>query len=52
MNTLLQYLSTYFWFIAIPLLFLIIVLYVFRPGARRRYQKDAEIPFREEDDEH
>jgi len=45
-----QFVADYVWFIGIPLIFLLIVLYVFRPGARRRYQKDAEIPFREEDD--
>ncbi|HPQ94400.1 MAG: CcoQ/FixQ family Cbb3-type cytochrome c oxidase assembly chaperone [Thiothrix sp.] len=29
----------------IPVVFIGIVLYVYRPWARKRYQKDAEIPF-------
>ncbi len=41
-------LGTYWWYFAIPVAFLIVVLYVFRPGAKRRYQKDAEIPLRDE----
>lgn len=49
MEAFMQFLVGNIWFIGIPLIFLIIVLYVFRPGARRRYQKDAEIPFREDD---
>lgn len=49
MQTFMQFLADNFWFIGVPLIFLIIVLYVFRPGARRRYQKDAEIPFRDND---
>lgn len=43
-------LGAYLWFLGIPILFLLIVFYVFRPGARRRYRRDAEIPFREDDD--
>lgn len=42
-------LSSYFWLIGIPAVFLLLVLYVFRPGARRKYRKDAHIPFEEDD---
>jgi cbb3-type cytochrome oxidase subunit 3 len=38
---------TSLWYIGIPLVFLIIVIYVFRAGARRRYDRDARIPFEE-----
>ena len=40
----------YLWFIGIPLIFVLVVIYVFRPGARRKYRRDAEIPFRDDDD--
>lgn len=36
---------SYLWFIGVPLAFVVIAFYVFRPGARRRYRRDAEIPF-------
>ena len=39
-------------YIGVPLVFIGIVLYVYRPWARKRYQKDAEIPFADEKDKH
>lgn len=33
----------------IPLIFIVVVLYVYRPWAKKRYQKDAQIPFDDED---
>jgi cbb3-type cytochrome oxidase subunit 3 len=42
--------SFYIWFIGIPVLFLLVVLYVFRPGAKRGYRRDANIPFKNEKD--
>lgn len=41
MNTLLTYL--------IPLAFAGVVVYVYRPWAKKRYQKDADIPFADGD---
>jgi cbb3-type cytochrome oxidase subunit 3 len=38
----------YLWYIGIPVVFLLVIIYVFRPGARRKYRRDAEIPFRED----
>lgn len=43
-----QFLHQYGWFIGAPLLFVIVVAYIFRPSARKRYEQDGEIPF--EDD--
>ena len=48
METIWPFLQQYGWFIGIPVLFLIVVAYVFRPGARQRYQRDGEIPFADE----
>jgi len=41
--------STYGLFLGIPILFLLIILWVYRPGARRRYQDDARLPFEEDE---
>lgn len=32
-----------------PVVFIAIVVYVYRPWAKKRYQKDAEIPFVDDD---
>jgi cbb3-type cytochrome oxidase subunit 3 len=50
MESITQFLAHYGWFIVVPLVFLIIVIYVFRPGARRRYEQDARIPFQDAPD--
>ncbi|WP_372587935.1 CcoQ/FixQ family Cbb3-type cytochrome c oxidase assembly chaperone [Thiothrix lacustris] len=34
----------------IPLAFIAVVVYVYRPGAKKGYQKDAKIPFADDDD--
>lgn len=47
MNTLLQFLATYGLFLGLPLLFLAIVAWVYRPGAKRAYRADGRIPFAE-----
>ncbi len=36
------------WTFLIPLAFIAVVLYVYRPWAKKRYQRDAEIPFEED----
>lgn len=41
----LDLLSTYGLFLGIPILFLAIVFWVYRPGAGRRYREDARLPF-------
>jgi cbb3-type cytochrome oxidase subunit 3 len=48
MTQMIHYLSQYVWFAGIPILFLAAVAWTYRPGSRRRYRKDAEIPFRED----
>lgn len=48
MQTFMTFLTEYGWFVGVPLVFLAVVAWVYRPGARRRYQRDAAIPF--EDD--
>ena len=41
---------SYFWTIGVPVLLLIgVTLWVFRPGSRKRYQRDARIPFEDEE---
>lgn len=36
-------------FFAIPIAFIGVVIYIFRPSAKKQYKKDGEIPFREEE---
>lgn len=36
-------------FFAIPIAFIGVVIYIFRPSAKKQYEKDGEIPFKEED---
>ncbi len=45
MQTMLDLLGTYGLFLGIPLLFLLIVAWIFRPGSAKGYLKDASIPF-------
>jgi cbb3-type cytochrome oxidase subunit 3 len=45
MSHLLDLLSTYGLFLGIPILFLLVVFWIYRPGAARRYRKDALMPF-------
>ncbi|MDD4880851.1 MAG: cbb3-type cytochrome c oxidase subunit 3 [Gallionellaceae bacterium] len=47
MSRLLDILSTYGLFLGIPLLFLLIVFWIYRPGSARRYQADGRLPFEE-----
>ena len=48
MEQLLETLVPYLIWFGIPVAFVLLVIWVFRPGARRRYQKDATIPFQED----
>lgn len=38
--------SEYGLFFGIPLLFILIVIWVYRPGAKKRYEADGNLPFR------
>jgi cbb3-type cytochrome oxidase subunit 3 len=35
----------------IPLLFVVVVAWIFRPAAKKRYKADGSIPFEEDTDE-
>lgn len=48
MDALWLFLQQYGWFIGVPLLFIVVVAYILRPSARKRYEHDGEILF--EDD--
>ncbi|MFO7641737.1 MAG: cbb3-type cytochrome c oxidase subunit 3 [Candidatus Competibacteraceae bacterium] len=49
MQTITQFLLDYGWFIGIPVAFILVVLYVFRPSARKKYEEHGKIPL---DDQH
>jgi cbb3-type cytochrome oxidase subunit 3 len=49
MTSLLDLLSRYGWFFGVPIVFLVVIAWVFRPGAGRRYRKDAKMPFEDDD---
>lgn len=49
MHAVIDFLQGYGWFIGTPLAFLIVVAYIFRPGANRAYKKDAELPFQDDE---
>ncbi|MFO8024643.1 cbb3-type cytochrome oxidase subunit 3 [Thiohalophilus sp.] len=41
--------SGYLYLFGIPLIFIGIIVYIYRPGAKRRYRQDAQIPLKEND---
>lgn len=45
MDHILQFLTQYGLFIGIPLLFMGIVAWIYRPGAKKRYVADGNLPF-------
>ncbi len=45
MDAIVNFITQYAFFFGIPLLFIGIVIWVFRPGAKKRYQADANLPF-------
>ena len=40
----------YLYIVGIPLIFIGVIAYIYRPGAKRRYRQDAQIPLQESDD--
>jgi cbb3-type cytochrome oxidase subunit 3 len=48
MTQTINFISQYGWLLGIPIGLLAIVAWIYRPGSRRRYQADAEIPFGED----
>ena len=50
MSHLFELMATFGLFLGIPLLFLGIVFWVYRPGADTRYRQDAHLPFEDETD--
>ncbi len=45
MDAIINFITQYAFFIVTPLIFIGIVMWVFRPGAKQRYQADAYMPF-------
>jgi cbb3-type cytochrome oxidase subunit 3 len=45
MDAIIVFIMQYAFFFGIPLLFIGIVIWVFRPSAKKRYQEDANLPF-------
>lgn len=45
MNQLANLLMEYWLFLGIPLAFLAVVAWIYRPSAKKRYQADGNIPF-------
>jgi cbb3-type cytochrome oxidase subunit 3 len=50
MNQLATLLSEYGLYFGIPLVFLAIVAWIYRASAKKRFEKDGEIPFREDEE--
>lgn len=45
MEGIIDFIAQYGLFFGIPLIFIGIVIWVYRPGAKKRYQADANLPF-------
>lgn len=45
MSPLVNFLAEYSLYLGIPLVFLLIVAWIFRPGAKKRYEADGNLPF-------
>ncbi len=50
MNQFINMLAEYGLYLGIPLVFLAAVAWIYRSGARKRYEEDGEIPFREDEE--
>ena len=49
MSQLVNFLAEYGPYLGIPLVFLLIVAWIFRPGAKKRYEADGNLPFYEDE---
>ena len=45
MSAFMEHWDYYIWFIGIPVVFIVIVLWVMRPKAKKHWKQDAKIPF-------
>ena len=45
MNTMIDFITHYGFYLGVPVAFLAIVLWIFRPGSKSRYEADGTIPF-------
>jgi cbb3-type cytochrome oxidase subunit 3 len=45
MDQFVSFLAEYGFFLGMPLLFIAIVVWVFRPSAKKRYEADGNLPF-------
>ncbi len=45
MNQLVNMLAEYGLYLGIPLVFLVVVAWIYRPSAKKRYRADGNIPF-------
>ncbi len=50
MNLFVKMLAEYGLYLGIPSLFLAAVAWIYRSGARKRYEDDGKIPFREDEE--
>jgi cbb3-type cytochrome oxidase subunit 3 len=51
MNEVVRMIAEYWFYWGVPLIFLVIVAWIYRPGAKRRYTTDGSIPFDKDGDE-
>jgi cbb3-type cytochrome oxidase subunit 3 len=51
MNEVVRVITEYWFYWSVPLIFLVIVVWIYRPAAKRRYRTDGSIPFDKDGDE-
>lgn len=51
MNQFINMITEYWLYLGIPLAFLVMLVWVYRPAAKRRYQADGKIPFEGDESE-
>lgn len=45
MDQLINFITQYGIFLGIPVIFLVIVIWIYRPSAKKRYEADGNLPF-------
>ncbi|NTV95200.1 MAG: CcoQ/FixQ family Cbb3-type cytochrome c oxidase assembly chaperone [Thiobacillus sp.] len=45
MDQVINFIAEYGFFLGLPLAFIAVVAWVYRPGAKKRYQADGNLPF-------